>query len=84
MAVLPREGDDLLEGGAVAVDAARGGGAGDAGAEGFDGAHEEGLDHGDVADDDGDEGFADGPAAGLLGAVGAGLVGDVRRGNGLV
>jgi hypothetical protein len=29
--------------------------------------------HGHVADDHGDEGFAAGPAAGLFGAVGAGL-----------
>lgn len=33
----------------------------------------DGVDHGDVADDDGDEGFAAGPAAGLLGAIFAGL-----------
>ncbi|KAF7585322.1 hypothetical protein BBP40_011237, partial [Aspergillus hancockii] len=31
------------------------------------------VDHGRVADDDRDEGFAAGPAAGLLGAVYAGL-----------
>lgn len=37
-------------------------------------ASEDGVDHWDVADDDGDEGFAAGPAAGFLGAVFAGLV----------
>lgn len=36
-------------------------------------AAEQRVDHGGVADDDGDEGFATGPAAGLLGAVCAGL-----------
>lgn len=41
----------------------------------IDGAGEEWLDHGDVADDDGNEGFADGPAASCLGAIGSGLGG---------
>lgn len=34
---------------------------------------EEGVEHWHVVDEDGDEGFADGPFAGLFGAVGAGL-----------
>lgn len=33
-----------------------------------------GVDHGDVSNDDGDECFSAGPATGLLGAVGTGLV----------
>lgn len=33
----------------------------------------EGVEHWHVVDEDGDEGFADGPFAGLLGAVGSGL-----------
>lgn len=32
------------------------------------------VDHGDVSDNDGDEGFSAGPATGLLGAIGTGLV----------
>lgn len=38
-------------------------------------AAEEWVDHRGVADDDGDEGFAAGPAAGLLSAIGTGLYG---------
>ena len=68
--VPPRKGNNFFEGRAVAV--ADVGGA-DAGAERFDGANEEGLDHGDVADDDRDECFADGPAAGLLSTIGTSL-----------
>lgn len=37
-------------------------------------AADNGVDHGDVSDDDGDEGFSTGPATRLLGAVGTGLV----------
>lgn len=37
-------------------------------------AADDGVDHGDVSDDDGDEGFSAGPATGLLGAIGTGLV----------
>lgn len=33
-----------------------------------------GVDHGDVADDDGDEGLSTGPATGLGGAIGTGLI----------
>lgn len=32
------------------------------------------VDHGDVSNNDGDEGFSAGPATGLLGAIGTGLV----------
>ena len=37
-------------------------------------AADDGLYHGDVSDDDGGEGFSAGPATGLLGAIGTGLV----------
>lgn len=39
-----------------------------------DDATDNGVDHGDISDDDGDKGFSTGPAAGLLGTVGTGLV----------
>jgi len=38
----------------------------------------EGVEHWEVVDHDGDEGFADGPFAGLFGAVGSGLWGEWR------
>lgn len=44
-----------------------------AGAHSLHEASEERVDHGDVPDHDGHEGLADGPAAGLFGAVCAGL-----------
>ena len=76
----PPRGDEFFQRGAVTVAVAEGRG-GDARTERFDGADEEGLDHGDVANDDGNEGFADGPATGSLGAVGTGLEGRLGRGK---
>lgn len=54
---------------------AAGADGGEAHADFFGEARQEGLDHGDVVDHDGDECFADSPAARLLCAVGSGLEG---------
>lgn len=57
----------------VVAGVAAGADGGEADADFLGQARQEGLDHGDVVDDDGDEGFAHRPAAGLLGAVRSGL-----------